>query len=163
MPKVSRSRTLPVQSGRVWGLIADPHNLPRWWPETVRVESVDGAPGARRSRFTQVFETKGGTPVRADYRCVESTNGERLLWEQQIEGTPFEKFLRGAELEFRLGSEQEGTKLTVEGRRSLRGLSRLGAPMMTRATKRSLDSVLDGIERALIGTPEDGSRGPAEA
>jgi uncharacterized protein YndB with AHSA1/START domain len=155
MPKVARSRFLPVAAGRVCDLIADPHNLPRWWPETVRVESVDGAPGARRSRFTQVFETRSGTPVRADYRCTESTRGERLLWEQQIEGTPFEKFLRAAELEFRIGSADEGTRVTVEGRRLLRGLSRLGGPMMSRATKRSLDDVLDGIERALLGDADE--------
>lgn len=153
MPNVARTRSLPVDTERTWRLISDPHNLPRWWPRTVRVESVDGQPGARRSRFTQVFETKDGTPVRADYRCTESTRNERLVWEQQIEGTPFEKFLRRAELELRVAPAGEGTAVTLEGRRSLRGLSRLGAPMMRRATKRSLEEALDGIEQALIKAP----------
>jgi uncharacterized protein YndB with AHSA1/START domain len=28
----------------VWNLISDPYNLPRWWPRTSRVESVDRKP-----------------------------------------------------------------------------------------------------------------------
>ncbi len=94
-----------MAANRAWRLLADPHNLPRWWPETVRVESVEGAPGARRSRFTQVFESTRGKAVRADYRIIDSTQGERLVWEQRIEGTPFEKFLRSAALEMRLDAE----------------------------------------------------------
>lgn len=156
MPTVARSRSLPVEPSRAWQLLADPHNLPRWWPETVRVESVEGEPGARRSRFTQVFETSKGTPVRADYRCVGSTRDERLVWEQQLEGTPFDKFLRSAELELRIDPEPGGSRVTIEGRRALRGLSRLGAPMMRRATGRSLDAALDGIERALLGSEAGG-------
>jgi uncharacterized protein YndB with AHSA1/START domain len=151
MSTVVRSRSIEVEPKRAWELLADPHNLPRWWPDTVRVESVEGSPGARRSRFTQVPETQDGTAVRADYRCVESTGGRRLLWEQQIEGTPFDKFLRSAELEILIDGNGSATEVTLAGRRALRGLSRLGAPMMSRATRRSLDHALDGIERALLG------------
>jgi uncharacterized protein YndB with AHSA1/START domain len=156
MPTVKRSRSLPVEPGQAWKLIADPHNLPRWWPETVRVESVQGAPGAVRSRFTQVFETSKGTAVRADYRITGSTSGERLVWEQQIDGTPFEKFLRAAVLEMRIAAdgaadEAAASRITLEARRQLRGTSKLGSPMMKGATKRSLDAALDGIEQALVG------------
>lgn len=154
MPNVARSRSIPAPAARVWDLIADPHNLPRWWPETIRVEDVHGAPGARRSRFTQVFETSKGKPVRADFRCTASSAGERIVWEQEIEGTPFEGFLREAELELRLQPDAERTEVTVEGRRRLRGLSKLGSPMMRRATGRSLDVILLGIEEALCGAPK---------
>lgn len=158
MPTVARSRSIAVEPERAWELLADPHNLPRWWPDTVRVESVEGSPGARRSRFTQVLQTRDGTSVRADYRCVESTGGKRLLWEQQIEGTPFEKFLRSAELELLVAGNGSETEVTLVGRRALRGLSMLGGPMMSRATRRSLDHALAGIERALLGAgvAEDG-------
>jgi uncharacterized protein YndB with AHSA1/START domain len=156
MPTVVRSRDVQVEPDRAWKLLADPHNLPRWWPETVRVESVEGTPGSRRSRFTQVFETSKGRSVRADFKTTESTSGQRIVWEQQIEGTPFEKFLRSAELEMRVAPRGAGeTEVTLEARRSLRGVSRLGAPMMTGATKRSLDAALDGIERALVGDPDE--------
>jgi uncharacterized protein YndB with AHSA1/START domain len=150
MPTVVRSRRIDVDADQVWKLVADPHNLPRWWPDTVRVESVDGRPGAPRSRFTQVLETRDRKPVRADYRCVQSTRGQRLVWDQQLEGTPFEKFLRSAQLEIRIDADRDGaSRIELEGRRGLRGLSRLGAPMMRRATRRSLDAALDGIEDAL--------------
>lgn len=154
MPNVARSRSIPAPAGRVWDLIADPHNLPRWWTETIRVEDVHGSPGSRRSRFTQVFETTKGKPVRADYRCTASSAGERIVWEQEIEGTPFEGFLREAELELRLRPDAECTEVTLEGRRRLRGLSKLGSPMMRRATGRSLNAILLGIEEALCGPVE---------
>lgn len=154
MPNVARSRSIPASAERVWALVADPHNLPRWWPETVRVEDVRGEPGASRSRFTQVFETKKGTPVRADFRCTAASAGRRLVWEQELEGTPFERFMRDAELELRLDPAEAGTKVTVEGRRRLRGISRLGAAMMRRATGRTLTDALAGIEEALCGRPD---------
>ena len=155
MPTVSRSRLIPAPSERVWSLVSDPHNLPRWWPETIRVEDVHGEPGAKRSRFTQVLETSKGKPVRADFRCTASTAGRRIVWEQELEGTPFEGFLREAELELRLDEPGEraesarATNVTVEGRRRLRGMSRLGSLMMRRATGRTLNQALDGIEMAV--------------
>ena len=159
MATVARSRSIPAPPRRVWDLVSDPHNLPRWWPETVRVEDVRGKAGSERSRFTQVFETKGGKAVRADYRCTVSRSGELLIWEQEIEGTPFEGFLRSAELELRLDPAEEAageTHVTAEGRRRLRGLSRLGALMMRRATGRTLSGALAGIEEALCGESTGG-------
>lgn len=156
MPNVARSREIPTTADRIWALVSDPHNLPRWWPRTIRVEDVQGIAGANRSRFTQVFETSKGKPVRADYRCTASTANQRLVWEQEIEGTPFEGFLRDAELEVRLDSAGAPgeTQVTVEARRGLRGLSRFGSPMMRRATGRTLSEALAGIEEALCGLAE---------
>jgi hypothetical protein len=160
MPTVARSRRIPTSSERIWRLVADPHNLPRWWPQTIRVEDVHGDPGSRRSRFTQVLETRDGKPVRADFRCTHSTGGRRLVWEQELEGTPFEGFLQKAELEVRIapggGSLDEGAEVTVEGRRKLRGFSRFGSPMMRRATGRTLAEALEGIEEALCEPPAGG-------
>jgi len=153
MPTVARTRTIPVPARRVWDLISDPNNLPRWWPETVRVEDVRGRAGAERCRFTQVLQTKSGKPVRADFRCTAARSGELVVWEQEIEGTPFEGFLRRAELELRLTDDDQATVVTAEGRRRMRGLSRLGAPLMRRATGRTLTDALDGIERALVPAP----------
>jgi uncharacterized protein YndB with AHSA1/START domain len=150
MPTVARSRVIGASSEAVWSLVADPHNLPRWWPETTRVEDVEGGVGARRGRFTQVMTTSKGKTVRADFRCTAATSGERLVWEQQLEGTPFEGFLNSAELEVRLGDAADGCSVRLEARRRLRGMSRLGSVMMRRATGRTLRQALDGIERALV-------------
>jgi uncharacterized protein YndB with AHSA1/START domain len=134
---------------RVWDLVSDPHHLPRWWPRALRVEDVRTVQGGRRSRWTTVLGTKRGRGVRADYRCSGATVGERYAWEQEIEGTPFEKILRFAGLEIQLRGRDGATSVTLASRERLRGLSRLGSPMMRRATRRRLNEALDGIERAL--------------
>ena len=150
MPTVARSRVIGASTEAVWSLVSDPENLPRWWPETTRVEDVEGGAGARRSRFTQVMTTSKGRTVRADFRCTAATTGERIVWEQQLEGTPFEGFLRSAEVEVRLGPDAGACSVRLEARRRLRGMSRLGSVMMRRATGRTLKQALDGIERALV-------------
>jgi uncharacterized protein YndB with AHSA1/START domain len=149
MPRVSRKRLIDAPPERVWDLVSDPHHLPRWWPRTVRVEEVRAMPGARRSRWTTVLATQRGRGVRADYRCSAATAGERYVWKQEIEGTPFEKILRSAGLQIRLEARERGTLITLTSEERLRGLSRLGSPMMRRATRQRLDEALAGIERAL--------------
>jgi uncharacterized protein YndB with AHSA1/START domain len=134
---------------RVWELVSDPHHLPRWWPRTVRVEDVREVAGGRRSRWTTVLGTQRGRGVRADYRCIGATAGQRYVWEQEIEGTPFERILRASELEIRLEEANGSTAVTLASSERLRGLSRLGSPMMRNATRRRLDEALDGIQRAL--------------
>lgn len=159
MPTVARSRVIGASAGAVWELVVDPHNLPRWWPDTDRVEDVDGAPGAERSRFTQVMSTSKGRPVRADYRCSQAIAGRCLVWEQRLGGTPFDAFLRSAAIEIRLDDEGAGTSaVTIEARRRLRGLSRLGSLMMRRATGRTLERALDGIEDVVPAGAGGGKR-----
>lgn len=151
MPRVSRKRLIEAPPEQVWALIADPHHLPRWWPRAIRVEDVRQMPGGGRSRWTTVLGTERGTGVRVDYVCTRSTHGERYAWEQDIEGTPFERILRSAALEIHLDGRNGGTVVTLAGSERLRGLSRLGSPMMRRAIGRRLTEALDGIERALTG------------
>lgn len=138
---------------RVWELVADPHHLPRWWPRTVRVEDVRQVGSGKRSRWTNVLGTERGRGVRADYRCTRAATGERYVWEQDIEGTPFERILRFSRLDIELADGRDGgTRVRLSSSERLRGLSRLGSPMMRMATRRRLDEALDGIERA-VGTP----------
>jgi hypothetical protein len=54
-----------------------------------------------------------------------------------------------------LRSDDGGTEVTLESEQALRGLSRLGSPMMRRASKRTLAEALDGLETALGGGEED--------
>ena len=137
--------------GEVWSIVSDPYHLPRWWPRVSRVENVQGGPGERRTRWTAVLGTEAGRGVRADYRCVSAAENERYLWEQEVTDTPFERILRGAQTEVRLRQVGDGTEVTLQIRQSLRGLSRLGSPMMRRATGRTLAQALDGLARALVG------------
>jgi hypothetical protein len=123
--------------------------MPRWWPRTSRVESVDLKPGGRRTQWTQVLETAEGRGVRADYRCVSSAEGQRYAWEQQVEGTPFAKHLHSYRVEARIHAKEGGTEVALSSEQTLRGLSRLGSPMMRGGQGRILDAALDGLERVL--------------
>jgi uncharacterized protein YndB with AHSA1/START domain len=148
--RVTRTRTVAAPVGEVWKLVSDPYALPRWWPRTSRVENVDRRGGGRRSRWTKVLETAEGRGVRADFRCLSSAEPERYVWEQELEGTPFERHLRSSRVEVGLKPRGEGeTEVSLGSAQTLRGMSRLGSPMMRRAQRAILDEALDGIERAL--------------
>ncbi len=147
MPRVTRKRTITAPADAVWELVADPYNLPRWWPRTLRVEGVEGEGGAMQ--WTKVLGTAEGRGVRADFRCTESVDGERFGWEQQVKDTPFERHLRRYAVELTLADAAPGTEVTLAAAQTLRGLSRLGSPMMRRGQGALLDEALDGLERAL--------------
>ena len=149
MARVTRTRTVEAPIGDVWGLISDPYGLPRWWPRTTRVENVDAKPGGKRTQWTKVLQTAEGRGVRADFRCVSSAERERYVWEQELEGTPFERHLKGLRVEIGLREREDGTEVSITEEQSLKGMSKLGSPLMRRARGDILDGALDGIERAL--------------
>lgn len=149
MPRISRRRTIPASVPEVWKLVSDPYSLPRWWPRVGRVENVEQKSGGRRSQWTKVLETAEGRGVRADYRCLSSAENERYVWEQALEGTPFARHLRSSRIEIALRPDGEGTQVDLSSVQSLKGMSRLGSPMMRRGQGAILDEALDGIERAL--------------
>ncbi|HMJ73032.1 MAG TPA: SRPBCC family protein [Solirubrobacterales bacterium] len=153
MPRVTRRRTIAAPAEEVWELISDPYSLPRWWPRTSRVESVDRKPDGKRSQWTKVLETAEGRGVRADYRCLSSAEGERYVWEQQLAGSPFERHLRSSVVEIGLRSDEDGTVVSLTSDQKLRGMSRLGSPMMRGGQGKILDQALDGLETALGGSP----------
>jgi uncharacterized protein YndB with AHSA1/START domain len=149
MPRVTRRRTVSAPPGDVWALVSDPYNLPRWWPRTSRVENVDRKSGGRRSQWTKVLETAEGRGVRADYRCLSSAEDERYVWEQELEGSPFARHLRSSTVEIALRPDGEGTAISLTSAQTLRGMSRLGSPMMRGGQGKILDEALDGIEAAV--------------
>jgi uncharacterized protein YndB with AHSA1/START domain len=149
MSRVSRRRTIAAPRPKVWDLVSDPYSLARWWPRTMRVESVVGEGG--EAQWTKVLGTAEGRGVRADFHCREYAEGERFGWEQMIEGTPFERHLRRYEIDISLSDTSAGTEVTIAAAQTLRGLSRLGSPMMRRGQGTLLDDALDGLQRALGG------------
>jgi uncharacterized protein YndB with AHSA1/START domain len=154
MARVSRRRTVSAPPGEVWALVSDPYSLPRWWPRTSRVENVDAKDGGRRSEWTKVLETAEGRGVRADYRCLSAAENERYIWEQRIEGTPFERHLKASRVEIALSDEGAATtEVRLTSEQTLRGMSRLGSTLMRRGQGAILDEALDGIEQALTGAP----------
>lgn len=147
--RVTRRRTIAAPRAEAWALVSDPYSLPRWWPRTGRVESVEGKADSGGMRWTKVLETAEGRGVRADFRCSKEVEGESFAWEQELADTPFERHLRRYAVEVSLADAGGGTEVTIAASQTLRGLSRLGSPMMRGAQGKILDQALDGIERAL--------------
>ena len=117
--------------------------MPRWWPGVARMEGVED------DRWTQVYVTKRGRPVRADFNLLVSDRPWRRCWQQEIPGTPFERVLSESITDIVLEPVQEGTKVTIAQHQKLRGYSRTGGFLVRRATAKRLDEALDGLERIL--------------
>ena len=150
MARGVRRRRIAAPASALWAVISDPYHLPRWWPNTQRVENVTEGDPSERS-WTQVLETRDGRGVRADYHGEVVTDGEHYVFEQTVEGTPFERFVKRARTEIQLKPQDGDTQVTMSLDRRLRGLSRLGAPMMRRAIGRTLNEALNGLETAATG------------
>jgi hypothetical protein len=100
-------------------------------------------------QWTAVLGTAEGRGVRADFKCNQLVAEERMGWEQLLAGSPFERHLRRYALEVELRDSVEGTEVVLSAAQTLRGLSRLGSPMMRGAQGRLLEEALDGLERVL--------------
>lgn len=151
MGQVVRRRHVAAAPEAVWDLIADPYSLPRWWPKTARVEAVELSDDGARCEWTKVLQTEEGRSVRADFRRLDLLEGERYAWEQTLLGSPFERHLRHSAIAILLRADDEGTEVTLTSDQRLRGLSRLGSPMMRRGQGAILEEALEGIERVLAG------------
>jgi uncharacterized protein YndB with AHSA1/START domain len=142
MPTTRRTRTVDAAPKDVWGVVCDPYHLPRWWPKVERVEDVG------RKRWTEVMRTDKGRAVRLDQRLDASEAPRMRRWKQVLEGSPFERVVAESVTEVRIEQTPDGTRVTIELRRRLKGTSRLGGFMFKRAGRKQLDEALDGLERA---------------
>jgi uncharacterized protein YndB with AHSA1/START domain len=140
MPTVVRSRTIAASQQQVWELVSDPYHLPRWWPTVQRVEDVSD------SAWTTVATSSRGRAVRFDWSRVYIDPPDRIVWRQELEQTPFERFLRESVTGVILSGAGDATKVELRIVRRLRGLARFGGIQMRRAVRRELDSALDGLE-----------------
>ena len=143
MPSARRSRTIAAPLQLLWEVVEDPHHLPRWWPRVERIEDVDG------DAFTEVMKTRKGKLVRADYRARASDEHDHaVVWEQQLEGTPFARLLSASETHVRMDPVDGGTNVTIELHQRLTGVfPRFGGFMVRRAATATIDEALDGLER----------------
>jgi hypothetical protein len=105
--------------------------------------------GVDDDHFTQVFVTKKGRPVRLDFQLLASERPWRRTWQQEVEGTPFERVLDEAITEVVLEPDAAGTRVTIAQRQKLRGYSKTGGFLLRRATRSKLDEALDGLERLI--------------
>jgi uncharacterized protein YndB with AHSA1/START domain len=143
VPAVRRSRTVAAPRDEVWDVVSDPHHLPRWWPNVQRVEEVteDG--------WTNVLRTEKGKAVRADFTRVAAEPPRRLVWQQEVEESPFERILSRSVIELSLEPDGDrATRVSLRLDQGLRGMYRFGSVGVRRAARRQLDEALDGLQRA---------------
>ena len=144
MPRVRRSRTIAADPEAVWAVVSDPRALTAWWPGVERVEE------ASADAWTQVVRSAKGKALRADFTRTEADPPRTLVWRQEVDESPFERFLAKAETRISLEAAGEGeTRVELRALRRLRGLARLGGPMVRRASRRQLDEALSGLARAV--------------
>jgi uncharacterized protein YndB with AHSA1/START domain len=130
----------------IWQTVADPHQLPRWWPRVERVEGVDGR------GFTEVLRSDKGAIVRADFRIGKRHKPTVIAWSQDLDGTPFAKLLRSSDTRITLRPAGEGaTDVELRLDQKLQGVSRLGGFLVKRAARKQLDGAL----AALVGLHAD--------
>ena len=140
MPTVTRSRTIAAPQQQVWDLVSDPYHLPRWWPTVQRVEDVSD------DAWTTVATSSRGRAVRFDWSRVYIDPPERIVWRQELDQTPFERFMRESITGVILAPAGDATKVELRIVRKLRGLARFGGIQMRRAVRRELDAALDGLQ-----------------
>ena len=147
MARTRRRREISTPPDRLWDVLADPYHLARWWPGVQRVE--DASP----EEWTLVFRSGRGKTVRADFTLVESDPNERLRWRQELEATPFERFLAESVTEIRLepGRETGATRVELSLSQRLRGWARVGAFLFRGASKRRLDEALANLDDVTAG------------
>jgi uncharacterized protein YndB with AHSA1/START domain len=143
---VKRKRTVAAAHDAVWELVADPHHLPRWWPQVQRVEEVT-EPG---DAWTKVLQTPRGKTVRADYTRLSWRPRHEIIWRHEVEESPFEAILDESFITISMEpAGEDQTRVELQAEQELHGRYRLGGMMLRRATKRQLDEALDGLERAV--------------
>jgi uncharacterized protein YndB with AHSA1/START domain len=140
MPTVVRSRSIAASQQALWELVSDPYHLPRWWPTVERVEDVSD------EAWTTVATSSRGRAVRFDWSRIYFKPPERIVWRQELEQTPFERFLRESLYGVILEPAEHTTTVELRIVRKLRGLARFGGIQMRRAARRELDDALDQLE-----------------
>jgi uncharacterized protein YndB with AHSA1/START domain len=132
----------------VWEVVTDPRRLPRWWPDVERVEE------ATAEAWTTVHVTGRGKVLRADFTRVDVAAPTVIVWRQEIDESPFERFMSAAETRIELSPLDDTGRTRVEIRSTtrLRGVARLGGLMVRRASRRRLDRALAGLRSEVAGS-----------
>jgi uncharacterized protein YndB with AHSA1/START domain len=137
---VRRETVVPATPEEVWGLVSDPARLPQWWPGVTRVEE------ATAEAWTTVLSSPQGKSVRVDYSRVDDEPGQRLVWRQEVEESPFERILASATTEIAIAEDAGGTRVTVSLDQRPRGWARF-APLQFRAAgRRQVEGAMDGLK-----------------
>jgi uncharacterized protein YndB with AHSA1/START domain len=153
MPRVRRRRTVAAGRDEVWAVVSDPSFLPQWWPGVERVEE------ATPEAWTKLLRSSKGKLIRADFTRTEFEPPRALSWRQELDESPFERFMSESTTRVSLEASAPGaTRVEVGAVRRLRGLARLGWPLVRRATRRQLGQALSELDETVSRRGSDAFR-----
>ena len=142
-----RETVVAATPEEVWRVVSDPEQLARWWPGVTRVEE------ATPQAWTKVLGSPRGKKVRADYTRVEAASKERLVWRQEVEGSPFERILFSALTTISLSPAEDGaTRVTIALDQKPRGWARFAPLQFRAAASRQVQGALDGLRALYEGS-----------
>jgi Polyketide cyclase / dehydrase and lipid transport len=125
-------------------VVSDPRSLPEWWPGVERVEE------ATPEAWTKLLRSSKGKLLRADFTRTEFQPPRALAWRQELDESPFERFMSESTTRVSLDAPASGTTgVELRAVRRLRGLARLGWPLVRRATRRQLAQALSCLDETL--------------
>ncbi|MCO5315610.1 MAG: hypothetical protein M9938_05560 [Solirubrobacterales bacterium] len=129
--------------------MADPRRQAGWWPRVTRIEDVAGKPGSERTRWTSVLQADSGRLLRLDYRCTAANRPVRYEWEQELEGTAFEKHLLRQAILVGIEASSPGATVTITAVHQLKGTAKLAGFAMKKGQRQLLDSALESLAELL--------------
>ena len=102
--------------------------------------------------FTEVYRTKKGRTVRADFRIAALQDERELRVVQLLDGTPFARIFSSSGRRATLEAAGAATRVTLELDQTPTGMTRFGALSVRRAMRKQLDEALDALAE-LVATP----------
>lgn len=113
------------------------------------MRNISGSGHSVGSRWTQVLQAKSGKRIGADLICTTAQPPAVWRFEQETDGTPFERMMKTAWTEMRITPDGDGSSVELELGQRLRGLSRLGTLFVRSASVKTADEALESLESAL--------------
>jgi uncharacterized protein YndB with AHSA1/START domain len=126
MIEVIAERTVPAPPERVWPLISEPEELPRWFGFAERVEVLEGAGVGQRRRQHGHW---GKKPSEVDQELTAFEPQRKLAWRhlaERLDGKPAPRFAASTDFSIDLKPENGGTRVRLRSAQEpasrLRGL-----------------------------------------
>ena len=153
MIEVVAERTVPAPPDRVWPLVADPDQLPRWFGFAERVEVLEGEGVGQRRRQHGHW---GSKPSEVDQEITAFQPPQRLAWRhlaERLDGRPAPRFAASTDFSIELAPEGAGTRVRL---RSVQAPASRPRGLVMRAFGRrelagTLEKSLDALAQAIAG------------
>jgi uncharacterized protein YndB with AHSA1/START domain len=113
MIEVIAERAVPAPPERVWPLVADPQELPRWFGFAERVEVLEGEGVGQRRRQHGHWGKKASE---VDQELTAFEPGRRLAWRhlaERLDGKPAPRFAASTDFSIELAPEDGGTRVRL--------------------------------------------------